>query len=103
MENWLVRKYSSVWVKIRQLKIGEIREIERKEKYANGIFLILSRDSTRRIGHIEANPLLKGDHTKGVLLGEFPLKYKAFDNSVASGKSSTPPFNRLKKFCYKSF
>ena len=37
------------------------------------------------IGHIEANPLLKGDNTRGVLLGEFPLKYEAFDNSVASG------------------
>ena len=37
------------------------------------------------IGHIEANPLLKGDHTRGILLGEFPLKYEAFNNSVASG------------------
>ena len=39
------------------------------------------------IGHIEANPLLKGTHTMGVLLGEFPLKYEAFDNTVASGKN----------------
>ena len=45
------------------------------------------------IGHIEANPLLKGTHTMGVLLGEFPLKYEAFDNTVASGKND----NVLKK------
>ena len=47
------------------------------------------------IGHIEANPLLKGTHTMGVLLGEFPLKYEAFDNTVASGKND----NVLKRRC----
>ena len=47
---------------------------------------ILSQGLPCPIGHIEANPLLKGDNTRGVLLGEFPLKYEAFDNSVASGR-----------------
>ena len=29
--------------------------------------------------------MLKGDHTQGVALGEFPLTYEAFDDKVASG------------------
>ena len=48
------------------------------------------------IGHIEANPLLKGTHTMGVLLGEFPLKYEAFDITVASGKNDNVLIRRCK-------
>ena len=47
------------------------------------------------IGHIEANPLLKGDHTMGVTLGEFPLTYDTFDNNIASGKLSLVEANIL--------
>ena len=38
------------------------------------------------IGAIDANPALKSDNTRGVLLGEFPVEYEAFDDKVASGK-----------------
>ena len=57
-------------------------------KHRNFVFIIFyfsPKGLPCTIGHIEANPLLKGTHTMGVLLGEFPLKYEAFDNTVASG------------------
>ena len=50
------------------------------------LWLISTKGLPCTIGHIEANPVLKGDHTKGVALGEFPLTYEAFDDKVASGK-----------------
>ena len=38
------------------------------------------------LAHIEANPDLKADHTKGVLVSQFNIMYEEFDNMVASGK-----------------
>ena len=38
------------------------------------------------IGYIEGHPNLKTDNTMGMVVGEFELKYEAFDNSVASGE-----------------
>ena len=35
--------------------------------------------------HIDANPSLKEDHIRGVLAGEFPVNYEAFNDEVASG------------------
>ena len=49
------------------------------------LWLISTKGLPCTIGHIEANPVLKGDHTKGVALGEFPLTYEAVDDKVASG------------------
>ena len=40
------------------------------------------------IGYIEAKPILKTDNVRGILLGEFPVQYEAFDDQVASGKIS---------------
>ena len=39
--------------------------------------------------------MLKGDHTMGVTLGEFPLTYDACENTVASGKLSLVAANIL--------
>ena len=57
------------------------------------LWLISTKGLPCTIGHIEANPVLKGDHTKGVALGEFPLTYEAFDDKVASGKIQKRPFH----------
>ena len=38
------------------------------------------------LAHIEANPDLKADHTRGVLVSRFDIMYEAFDNMLASGK-----------------
>ena len=37
------------------------------------------------LDHIEATPVLKEDHTRGVLVNRFDIMYEAFDNKVASG------------------
>ena len=37
------------------------------------------------LDHIEATPILKEDHTRGVLVNRFDIMYEAFDNKVASG------------------
>ena len=49
------------------------------------------------IGYIEAKPILKTDNVRGILLGEFPVQYEAFDDQVASGKI----FGSLKTISYK--
>ena len=46
------------------------------------------------IGFIEGNPNLKTDNAMGVVVGDFELKYEAFDNSVASGKKSAYLFTK---------
>ena len=38
------------------------------------------------MGHIAATPLLKEDHSMGIMVGKFDLDYNAFDNMLASGK-----------------
>ena len=35
---------------------------------------------------IEANAALKSDHTRGIMLGKFPVNYDSFDDDLASGK-----------------
>ena len=40
------------------------------------------------LGVIKANPTLKEDHCRGVILATFPLTYTAFDNSIAAGNTS---------------
>ena len=34
---------------------------------------------------INANPSLQTDHTRGVLVGRYPVKYDEFDNRMAAG------------------
>ena len=36
--------------------------------------------------YIEATPELQTDHCMGMMVGTFPLNYKAFDDIIASGK-----------------
>ena len=43
------------------------------------------------IGYIEAKPILKTDNVRGILLGEFPVQYDAFDDHVASGNTYKLP------------
>ena len=40
------------------------------------------------LDHIEATPVLKEDHTRGVLVNRFDILYEAFDNKVASGNEN---------------
>ena len=37
------------------------------------------------LDHIEATPVLKEDHTRGVLVNRFNILYEAFDDKIASG------------------
>ena len=46
------------------------------------------------IGYIEAKPILKTDNVRGILLGEFPVQYDAFDDQVASGNIYKLPLIR---------
>ena len=43
------------------------------------------------LAHIEANPDLKADHTKGVLVSQFDIMYEEFDNMVAAGNNCKQP------------
>jgi len=38
------------------------------------------------MGLIEANGALRSDHTRGVMVGKFPVFYESFDDDIASGK-----------------
>ena len=38
------------------------------------------------IGYIEGHPNLKTENTMGMVVGEFELKYEAFNNFVASAE-----------------
>ena len=57
-------------------------------EYKNLRFLSTSQGLPCTIGYIEAKPILKTDNVRGILLGEFPVQYEAFDDQVASGKIS---------------
>jgi len=37
------------------------------------------------MGLIEANGALRSDHTRGVMVGKFPVFYESFDDDIASG------------------
>ena len=52
------------------------------------VFIQMSQGLPCTIGYIEAKPILKTDNVRGILLGEFPVQYEAFDDQVASGKIS---------------
>ena len=52
------------------------------------VFFQMSQGLPCTIGYIEAKPILKTDNVRGILLGEFPVQYDAFDDQVASGKIS---------------
>ena len=40
----------------------------------------------RLVGHIDANPELQANHSRGVIVGQFGILYEAFDDTVTSGK-----------------
>jgi len=35
---------------------------------------------------IDANAALRSDHTRGMMVGKFPVIYENFDDNLASGK-----------------
>ena len=69
-------------------KLVQIYRNSTLTKEINILYLIFCRAccAVCTYGHIEANPLLKENHTRGAVLRQFPLTYEAFDNKVASGK-----------------
>ena len=51
------------------------------------------------MGYIEAKPILKTDNIRGILLGEFPVQYDAFNDQVVSGKIyKLPLFCKVNKY-----
>ena len=55
-------------------------------KFHQPIVIIFPQALPCSLAHIEANPDLKADHTRGVLVSRFDIMYEAFDNMLASGK-----------------